>query len=417
MRPGLGLLLLAVWVFLTGAPSMPFAQSLAQVTGFRFGEQGTRTRVVLDADRPLAYSTQALGDPWRLVIDLPQVVWNPQPGPLSGTRGIARGHRFGSLGAGKGQFVIDTARPFRVVNAVLLPPSADSKLYRLTIDIEPDNDVAMAGIAPPAELPLATPPAPSVQVAALPSAVLGERPVTTDTPPLPRVMPRPTPTVIIDAGHGGSDPGAIGISGIYEKELTLAMARQLRDLLHASGRYRVVLTRDGDLYVPLRERIHLAREAGGSLFISLHADAQARQSTRGASVYTLSETASDSEAGLLASKENKADIITGTDLRNHDAMVASILIDLAQRDTNNKSIEFADILSAELAGVAPLLRKHRRFAGFAVLKSPDMPSALVELGYLSNPEDEKNLTDVAYRAKLSAAVLRAVDRYFADIKS
>jgi N-acetylmuramoyl-L-alanine amidase len=236
-------------------------------------------------------------------------------------------------------------------------------------------------------------------------------------PPIPRVVPRPTQTVVIDAGHGGVDPGAVGISGTYEKTLTLAMARQLRDLLRKTGRYRVVLTRDDDVFVPLRERIHLAREAGGSLFISLHADAQARETTHGASVYTLSETASDSEAALLASKENKSDIIAGTDLRNHDAMVTSILIDLAQRDTNNKSIEFADILSAELAGVTPLLRRHRRFAGFAVLKSPDMPSALVELGYISNAGDEKNLADVAYRAKLAAAVLRAVDRYFADIKS
>jgi N-acetylmuramoyl-L-alanine amidase len=195
------------------------------------------------------------------------------------------------------------------------------------------------------------------------------------------------------------------------------MARQLCRLVEATGRYRAVPTRDSDVFVPLRERIRIAREAGGDLFVSLHADAQTHRRIRGASVYTLSETASDKEAGLLAAKENKADILSGTDLRHHDAMVASILIDLAQRDTNNKSIEFADTLSAELAEVTSLLRKHRRFAGFAVLKSPDMPSVLVELGYISNAEDARNLADEAYRGKLAGAVLRAVDRYFAGIKS
>jgi N-acetylmuramoyl-L-alanine amidase len=225
------------------------------------------------------------------------------------------------------------------------------------------------------------------------------------------------PVIVIDAGHGGIDPGATGVNGVREKTITLAVARELRDALQASGRYQAYLTRDDDEFVALRERIKRGREARGSLFISLHADAMGRHGTRGASVYTLSETASDAEAEKLAAKENKSDIIVGTDLGQHDALVTSILIDLAQRDTKNKAIEFADVLSAELAAVSPLLRKHRRFAGFAVLKAPDVPSVLVELGYLSNPTDAANLASRAHRARLAGATVQAIDRYFASLRS
>lgn len=425
-------LLGALFVCLAAAIGAPgsVAQDITQVTGIRFGLQGARTRVVIDADRRLDYQARVIGDPWRLVIDLPEVVWNPQPGPLSSVRGIARSQRFGSLGGGRGQLTVDTIQPFRIATSVLLPPSADSASYRLMVDLEP---VAEATFAPSPAVPTSVPvvtqtaavppvpppiPEPALRLAALPPHVVVERPTVSDAPPpIPKLAPRVLPTIVVDAGHGGTDPGAISVTGTYEKAVTLAMAKELRQALEASGRYRVALTRDEDVFVPLRERIRVAREAKGQLFISLHADALAHGMARGASVYTLSERASDAEAALLASKENKDDIIVGTDLRNHDPVVTSILIDLAQRDTNNKSIEFADVLSVELAKVTPLLRKHRRFAGFAVLKSPDMPSVLVELGYISNTQDAANLDDPAFREKLAQAALRAVDRYFADIKS
>ena len=426
------LLALACWLAACLQIGAGAAQDITQVTGIRFGVQGSRTRVVVDADRPLSFKTRALGDPWRLVVDLPEVVWNPQPGPLSKVRGIARSQRFASLGGGAGQLTVDTSRPFRVTTVVLLPPSEHSVRYRLMIDLEPVPPEAFAAAAAApgpvadtasaaasAAIPIPAPaPEPTVRLAALPQPAIVERHTASDAPPpIPQIAPRQPPVIVIDAGHGGSDPGAIGVNGTFEKALTLAMAKELRRTLEASGRYRVTLTRDDDVFIPLRERIRLAREANGHLFISLHADALAHGMARGASVYTLSETASDAEAALLASKENKAEIIIGADLRNHDPIVTSILIDLAQRDTNNKSIEFADLLSAELAKVTPLLRKHRRFAGFAVLKSPDMPSVLVELGYISNSDDAANLDDAAFRAKLAQAALSAVDRYFADIKS
>jgi N-acetylmuramoyl-L-alanine amidase len=222
---------------------------------------------------------------------------------------------------------------------------------------------------------------------------------------------------VLDPGHGGGDPCAVGVDGGYEKDLVLEMAKELRGLIERSGRYRVALTRDRDELIPLRDRIAKGRELGGQIFISIHADSMRVDAQRGASIYTISEKASDTEAAQLASQENKADILTGADLSQHDAAVATILIDLAQRDTNNKSIAFADIMADELAQVTQLVHKHRRFAGFAVLKSPDIPSVLLELGYLSNPDDARNLAQPDYRAKLGQAIVRSLDRYFAASRS
>jgi N-acetylmuramoyl-L-alanine amidase len=231
--------------------------------------------------------------------------------------------------------------------------------------------------------------------------------------PAPPLRPR---IIALDPGHGGVDPGTIGINGVLEKEVTLDLAERLRRLIEATGRYDVMLTREEDVFVSLRDRIEAARRADAALFISIHADSLGDDSqVRGASVYTLSDEASDGEAARLARKENRADIIAGTDLSTHDQTVASILIDLAQRVTNNKSIEFADVLTGELAAVTALVKNTRRFAGFVVLKSPDVPSVLLELGYLSNPTDAANLARPEYRDKLARATLRAIDRYFAGI--
>ena len=223
--------------------------------------------------------------------------------------------------------------------------------------------------------------------------------------------------IALDPGHGGADPGTIGINGVLEKEVTLDLANRLRRLIEATGRYDVVLTRDADVFVSLRDRMEQARRTDAALFISIHADSLGDSRLRGASVYTLSDQASDAEAARLANKENRADIIAGTDLSAHDEVVAGILIDLAQRVTNNKSIEFADVLTTELADVTALVRNTRRFAGFVVLKSPDVPSVLLELGYLSNPTDAANLALPEYRDKLARATLRAIDRYFAEVEA
>jgi N-acetylmuramoyl-L-alanine amidase len=202
------------------------------------------------------------------------------------------------------------------------------------------------------------------------------------------------------------------VGGVHEKTVTLAYARELKVLLERSGRFKVVLTRDRDQFLRLRDRIAVARRAGAQLFISLHADSHPDSSFRGASVYTLSEEASDSEAAALAAKENKADLIAGIDLSKENEVVTSILIDLAQRETKNLSAQFAAMLVKELGRQTRLIRNTHRFAGFAVLKSPDVASVLVELGYLSNRADEKQLLSTAYRTKLSQAVVKAVHDYF-----
>jgi N-acetylmuramoyl-L-alanine amidase len=238
-------------------------------------------------------------------------------------------------------------------------------------------------------------------------------PVPASAIPLPR-NPR-KPTVVIDAGHGGHDPGTIGFSGTYEKDLTLLAARELHNQLLASGRYRPVLTRRTDVYLALAERVDAARDADGELFISLHADSiGGRPDIRGASVYTLSEVASDAQAAALAQKENKSDLLAGVNLAHQSREVSRILIDLMQRETKNRSAVFASGLLPELARYTQLVSSSHRFAGFTVLTAPDIPSVLLEMGYLSNQKDERLLLSSRHRTKIAQATVRAIGRYFAQ---
>lgn len=218
--------------------------------------------------------------------------------------------------------------------------------------------------------------------------------------------------VVIDPGHGGNDPGTIGARGSHEKGVTLTVARELRRQLLASQRYDVTLTRERDEFVSLADRVQRARAVRGELFLSLHADAIHRPDVRGASVYTLSEKASDARAAALAAKENRADAIAGLDLSHQKPDIAAILIDLVQRETKNRSATFANILLPELGRDVRLLDRSHRFAGFAVLKAPDIPSVLVEMGYLSNREDERLLNAPAHQVRLAATLVRAIGRFF-----
>jgi N-acetylmuramoyl-L-alanine amidase len=235
-------------------------------------------------------------------------------------------------------------------------------------------------------------------------------------PPEPRNKPAPRRRVIaLDPGHGGIDPGAIGASGLYEKEVTFETVHELTRQLEATRRYKVFLTRTSDEFVALRERVARARAANAELFLSVHADALPNPSARGASVFTLSEQASDREAAALAARENKADLIAGIDLSQHTPEVSSILLDLARRQTNNLSIGLARRLVGELGREVPLLGNSHRSAGFAVLKAPDIPSALVELGCLSNREEERLLRKTSYQRKLAQTLTRSVNAYFDQV--
>ncbi len=226
--------------------------------------------------------------------------------------------------------------------------------------------------------------------------------------------PRATdkPLIVIDAGHGGKDPGARGRM-TKEKVITLRYARALRDKLKATGSFRVKLTRDKDKIIPLRERFRIARRAKGDMFISLHADAAPNKGARGLSIYTLSEKASDKEAEALATQENKVDLLADVDLTHEDEEVADILIDLARRETKNKSVQLAEKMVKTMRGKVKLLKNPHRHAGFAVLKAPDIPSVLVEIGFLTNPQDEKLLNQKEYQNKVVKGLQQGIINYFA----
>lgn len=219
--------------------------------------------------------------------------------------------------------------------------------------------------------------------------------------------------IVLDPGHGGQDPGAISRSGRYEKDLVLMMAKETKELLEKAG-YKVVLTRTKDVFIPLRGRIKKAHEANGDLFISIHADSAKNSSAKGLSIYTISEKASDKEAAALAERENKADILYGMDLAEYQQEVSDILIDLAKTDTMNKSSQYADNVVSEMKKKIHLVPNAHRFAGFVVLKSPNIPSVLLEMGYLSNREEEKQMWQKSYRNKLSQALVSAVNQFFKD---
>ncbi len=371
-----------------------------EVSGIRFGINPPRTRIVIDIEEFVRFQPQRLADPDRLVVDLPEVRWRPRPMPQSRPTGLVRSFRFGRREPGVDRLEVAIKEPFEITRTLVLEPNRDSPHYRLVIDIEPSNQRP-----PPSPPPVETTSVAreSVEDPELPSPLL--RPE--------RAPPPPNKVIVLDAGHGGRDPGAISISGVHESEITLKMARELASLLTETGRYDVILTRSADIGLTLPRRIEIAREASADLFISLHADSIGKPEQRGASVYTLSETASDEEAAKMAQKENRVDVrFNGSDLSQHDGVVASVLIDLVQRDTQNNSIRVAELLVEELGDVTKLLRRTRRYAGFAVLRSVDVPSVLVELGYLSNLEDAALLGDKNHREKLGRAIVKAVNRYF-----
>ncbi|HEV2675574.1 MAG TPA: N-acetylmuramoyl-L-alanine amidase [Aliidongia sp.] len=222
-------------------------------------------------------------------------------------------------------------------------------------------------------------------------------------------------TVVIDAGHGGIDPGCIGYSGTYEKFVAFDAAQEIARLLEATGRFHPVLTRTRDEFIPLQERVVRARAVNGDLFLSIHADSIPDHSLRGASVFTLSEKASDASAAALAAKENHSDVVGGVNMAGQTPEVSNILMDLARRQTNNLSIGLARELVTKLGTEVRMLEHSHRSAGFAVLKAPDIPSALVELGCLSNRDEDKLLRNAAYRRKLADGIVGSVDAYFAHV--
>lgn len=426
----------------------------AEVTDIRVGKQGLSTRIVVDLDRSVSAKVFTLAGPARLVIDLPEVGWRLPQRPLPANIGVLARLRYGLFQPGNSRIVVDLNQPSRVHDAISLP-GAGGQPDRLVIDMAratgkaflesvagpplvvrgSETRIVSAEPAPrkptarkvPPKSTIAVPKKPTLPVTAPPKLaptslqkkLAGQSKLASlrvpKKPPLPGTAKKRI--IVIDPGHGGVDPGAIGVSGIYEKHLTLAAARDLKKFLEGTGRFKVYLTRDRDIFIRLRGRIEKARDQKADLFISLHADTIRNQKVRGLSLYTLSERASDKEAGELAERENKADLIAGIDLTNESAEVTNILIDLAQRETMNQSAKLAALLVDELKSRVKTLRNPHRFAGFAVLKAPDIPSVLIELGFISNKDDERALRSKSHRRKLAQSIAGAVDRYFAKIES
>ncbi len=395
-----------------GSGPRPAAAGQTVVTDLRVGENEKTTRFVLDLSDRVEFRVFTLADPYRVVIDLPAVGWRLPVRPLPEGRGLLAKLRYGLFKPGTSRVVLDMNGPAAVDKAFLLVPLG-AHPYRLVLDLVPTSRAAFLKRAgrPDARAASLTP------VPARPRPGYGTS--KTAVSPLPLRKPRrggSKPVIVIDPGHGGVDPGTTSVGGIYEKHVTLSVAREMKAQLERAGRFRVVLTRGRDIFVRLRDRVAKGRDANARLFISIHADAIKNRTVRGLSVYTLSERASDTEAAALAEKENKADLIAGIDLTNETPEVTNILIDLAQRESMNESVRFASLLIKELRRETRVLRRSHRFAGFAVLKAPDVPSVLLEVGFLSNREDEKALRSKKYRAKLAQAVVRAVDRYFARVE-
>ncbi len=412
-RPGLRGLVAGLTLFggVVAAAAVSHGQTSVGVLKVRVGGDAHQTRMVIELDRPTKgtlLSGQAPAERVNLALAKLDV-----SGDMQGDgAGLIKAWRVEEA-AGAAQVHLQLAAPAVVRRRFLLPPGDGVSVYRYVIDVtdQPAAAVEASGSANPAQIASIRPgqPAPEQEL----HAATGSRRARQITQlaraeaPLAPLTPS-RKVIVIDAGHGGQDPGAAG-QDAHEKDLTLAAARALRDRLEREGRYKVVLTRDSDVYVGLQDRVRVARRANADLFISLHADSGTSADLRGATVYTLSEQGASRAANQVLEKANWI----SPALPGADAQVNRILLDLTQRETRNRSSEFAETLLERIADKAPLLRRSHRDAGFMVLLAPDVPAVLLEMGFITNAADERRLADGGERRRLMDGVAQAIDTYFA----
>jgi N-acetylmuramoyl-L-alanine amidase len=365
--------------------------------GVRVWPSSDYTRVTLEHDQPLRFNQMLLKGPDRLVLDIEGVEFNSVlqslPGKIQESDPQIRLIRAGRFKPDVVRIVIELKGEVKP-QVFSLKPVGDYG-HRLVLDLYPAEppDPLMAFLEKHQEA----------------TARPGQRPPA-DAPDIQRLV-----TVVIDPGHGGEDPGAVGRGGSLEKNVTLAIARRLKAKIDAQPNMRALLTRDGDFFIPLQQRVAKARRVNADLFVSVHADAFVKPTARGSSVFVLSENgASSSAARWLAQKENAADLIGGVNLGVKDPHLARTLIDLSQTATLNDSLKLAKAVLGEIGGINTLHKGHVEQAGFAVLKAPDIPSILVETAFISNPEEEARLTDDDYQDKMADALLSGMRRYFAQ---
>jgi len=363
-------------------------------TDLRIGGDDKQTRFVVDLNRKIDLTAFTLADPYRVVVDLPQVNFKLPAKAGTQSRGLVKAYRYGLIMQGGSRIVLDTKGPVRIEKAFVLG-AAEGQPARLVLDLAAIDRAAFMR---------------NISLQTRPAHNTGAKP---NEPPV-KADGDTRPLVVVDPGHGGIDNGTKGSGGELEKDIVLAFSQVLREKLESAGKYRVATTRTDDSFIPLSERVRFARTRGAALFISIHADALPRKEglAEGATVYTLSETASDAEAARLAEAENKADVIAGVDLTTEPNDVANILVDLAQRETKTFSMQFARTVVDELKSAARMHKHPLKSAGFKVLTAPDVPSVLIELGYMSTKDDLKQLNSPAWRARTAQAVVKAVEAYF-----
>jgi N-acetylmuramoyl-L-alanine amidase len=361
-----------------------------------------QTRFILDLDKKIPIRAFALADPYRVVVDLPQVTFRLDSGAGTAARGLIKAFRYGLVMPGGSRIVFDLNGPAKIKNAYALDP-ANGQPARLVVELESVDRTAFEqalALDNRSEL------RPAIETAALVTRAVAAA--------APSAAPDARPVVVIDPGHGGIDNGTQAGTET-EKSLVLSFGLALRDRIEKTGKYRVVMTRTDDTFIPLNDRVKIGRNQSAALFVSIHADALPRGEgdAQGATIYTLSDRASDAEAERLADSENKADAIGGVNLTEEPTDVADILIDLAQRETRTFSNHFARLLVGEMKNTARMHKHPLKSAGFRVLKAPDVPSVLIELGYVSNKADLQQLVSESWRSKTVGAVAQAIEAFFA----
>ena len=386
----------------------------ARVADVRLWSGPEGTRLVLDLSAPVRHEVFTLDHPDRVVIDL-QNARLAMRGELPQGQGPVRSVRSGPQDDGGLRIVLDLVSSQAVKSFMVAPDGAAG--HRLVVEMPP-----AAGAAPATAAPKSSPPAPA-------APPLGQQVLTASATTMSReaaAVANPVKTlaaaakgrdlvIAVDAGHGGQDPGAIGRGGTREKEVTLAIARRLARTIDAEDGMRAVLIRDGDYFISLRGRVRKAREHGADLFISVHADSVLDRTVSGSSVYVLSlRGASDEASRWLAERENAADLMGGVSLDDKNDVLASVLLDVTQKEAVSNSVEAAGSVLTSLRRVGPVHGNRVRHAGFVVLKSPDIPSMLVETAFISNRTDERKLRDTAYQQRVAEAIHAGVRDFFYD---
>jgi N-acetylmuramoyl-L-alanine amidase len=369
-------------------------ESLGQALAARVAGDGERTRLIVDVRGEVSPNLYLLPEPNRLILDLPGVSFDPMNNAQVEARGLVSAFRYGPFAPGRGRIVVDLSANVQV-DEVLMLAALDDQPARLVIDLVRSDAAGFAAeVERTRESFLASVEAPKENRLDISASGL--------------------PVVVIDPGHGGIDSGAVSRSGVLEKDVVLRFAREFAADLRATGRFQVVMTREDDVFIPLAGRVRFAQNHGADLFMSIHADSLVRhRDMRGATVYTLSDRASDAIAQQLVDNERRSEMLAGMDVtETATSEVADILIDLTRRETTRFSLAFAEDLVDEISTATRMVNNPHRSAGFRVLKAPEIPSVLLELGFLSNEDDVRLMADDAWRERTISSLSTAVQRYF-----